>query len=303
MIFGEILLTVVGVLLSVIILGIYLYLKHYYSYWERLGVENVPGHLLFGNIIDTVMGRESIVIDTKRLYDKINGPYGGTFLLTQPTLFIKDPELIKNILVRDFSYFSDRVGYLDEKVDPMFGNLFLMQVDKWRKMRQKLSPTFTSGKLKQMISRFKCIGQKLQNHVERIANSENNIIEAKQLLSRYTIDAIVSLAFGIEIDCVNNPAENFYDIGRFLSDPPFLVVIKQVLILLAPQILKFKFGSRKVENFLRLVTEESLYLRENKQIVRKDFMQLLIQLRNTGQLNTDGDWYTEITDGEYYSNY
>jgi cytochrome P450 family 9 len=34
----------------------------------------------------------------------------GTYLVTEPCLVIKDPDLIKQVLVKDFNHFVDRMG-------------------------------------------------------------------------------------------------------------------------------------------------------------------------------------------------
>lgn len=45
-----------------------------------------------------------------------------------------------------------------------------------------------------------------------------------------------------------------------------------------------------ISNFMRNIVRESFEYREKNNYVRKDFMQLLLQLRNSGEVGTDGDW-------------
>lgn len=51
---------------------------------------------------------------------------------------------------------------------------------------------------------------------------------------------------------------------------------------------------RDVEQFFISLTEKTLELREKNNIVRKDFFQLLVQLRNTGTVQLDDEWQTVI---------
>jgi hypothetical protein len=62
-------------------------------------------------------------------YRKLDGhKYGGAFKLSTPALIVRDPELIKDILVREFTSFHDNVMQLDIDTDPMFGrNPFVLR--------------------------------------------------------------------------------------------------------------------------------------------------------------------------------
>jgi hypothetical protein len=59
---------------------------------------------------------------------KLDGyKYGGAFKFRQPLLLIRDPEIVKSVLVKDFNSFHDNDVELDPDVDPLFGrNPFLL---------------------------------------------------------------------------------------------------------------------------------------------------------------------------------
>lgn len=40
-------------------------------------------------------------------------------MFNKPRLVLLDPELIKNIMTKDFNHFTDRPGYINEKDDPL----------------------------------------------------------------------------------------------------------------------------------------------------------------------------------------
>lgn len=303
---SENILIELGIIFVTTIISIYIYLKYNFSYWKRRGVEYVEPSLLFGNLTGPILGQENLCIAIKSIADQIKGPFGGGYMFMQPVMFFKDPALIKRVLIKDFDHFADRGFYVDEKNDPLTGSLLSLEGDRWRFMRNKLTPTFTSGKLKLMVENFAKHGQRLQGYLENCIKSNNNIIEARDIMSRYTIDTIVQIAFGIETDCINNPNEDFFKMGLRISEPPRMVFVKQILQFLAPQVLKvlkLKVTEQEVEDFIRSVTEQSLHLREEKNVVRRDFMQLIVQLRNSGNISPDKDWSTEISRGSAIFNY
>jgi cytochrome P450 family 9 len=50
--------------------------------------------------------------------------------------------------------------------------------------------------------------------------SEGNIlaVEMKDLFTRYTNDVIATSAFGIEVDSLSNPKNEFYEMGKDVSN-------------------------------------------------------------------------------------
>lgn len=60
------------------------------------------------------------------------------------------------------------------------------------------------------------------------------------------------------------------------------------------KLLKLRSVDDDVENFMMNVVKETLTYREKNNVSRKDLMQLMIQLRNTGKVQNDGDWDTKI---------
>jgi hypothetical protein len=81
---------------------------------------------------------------------------------------IRDLELAKNILVKDFQYFIDRVTSADEKIDPLFSRaLFVVKGQNWRHWRTNLTPVFTSGKMKMMFYLVDSCGKELVDCLDK----------------------------------------------------------------------------------------------------------------------------------------
>lgn len=108
----------------------------------------------------------------------------GMYIFYKPNLIITDLDLIRTVLTKEFTSFHDRGMFCNEKVDPLSGHLLFMSGKKWKNLRVKLSPTFTSGKLKQMFPILKECSQELIKYLERRAQMRDTI-EIKDVIARY----------------------------------------------------------------------------------------------------------------------
>ena len=108
---------------------------------------------------------------------------------------------------------------VNEKFDPISAHLFNVRGQTWRDMRVKLSPTFTSGKLKTMLPVIRDCGQVLQDYLLTNVKKGNDVFEFRDLMGRYTTNIISSVAFGIDNDCINEPDHIFRRMGAKFFEP------------------------------------------------------------------------------------
>lgn len=79
--------------------------------------------------------------------------------------------------------------YIDEVHDPLSGNLFGLYGDRWRNLRAKLTPVFTSGKLKAMFSTLLDCSVPLKRYLLKKAEN-GSVVEMREIAARYTTDII-----------------------------------------------------------------------------------------------------------------
>jgi cytochrome P450 family 6 len=269
---------------------LYVYFKNKFSYWKKKGVLHLKPSFPFGNCTDMVLMRKSMGETYVNHYKRFNGnKYGGVYLAHQPQLLIRDPDMIKDILVKDFDHFHDHGFAFDEKIDPLSGNLFMLKGLKWKETRKKLSPTFTSGKMKMMFQILLDCGVQLREHVKEFAE-QGDILELREVLAKFSTDVIASCAFGIECNCLKNPDAEFRQWGKRIFEPNFEAIVRGILYLLMSSVaigLRISSTPNDITNFFRTIVSETVNFREKNSVQRNDFLQLLIRLKNKESLEPD----------------
>ena len=107
---------------------LYLYFAKKFAYFKNHGIPYEPGYFPFGSSPTWKLfsGKLSFARLTDEIYemhpnDKIVGYYGA---LGSPTILIKDLELAKKILIKDFEHFVDRRPVaMDKDVNKYFANM------------------------------------------------------------------------------------------------------------------------------------------------------------------------------------
>ncbi|XP_023727329.1 probable cytochrome P450 6a14 [Cryptotermes secundus] len=280
----------VGILVACVLSVVYAYSKWSFSYWKKRNVPYVEPCFPFGNFGEVALVRKHFGYFMRDIYTRLEGHrYGGVYMLNSPLLLLRDPDLIKDVLVKDFSTFHDRGVYMNEEVEPLTGNLFSLPGKRWRNLRVKLSPTFTSGKMKMMFQRLVECGDELKLCLENIAG-RGEVIEVKDILGRFSTDVISSCAFGIECNCLKNENAEFRQWGRKIFQPSIRQIIMAILSNTAPIVLdKLKLSTfdPNVSKYFRKMVQETVEYREMNNVKRNDFMQLLIQLKQKGSLDSE----------------
>jgi cytochrome P450 family 6 len=268
-------------LLAVLIIG-YLYIQRKHQYWKQLKVPYVAPEFFYGNSrgIDKVYPSGFFFRDMY-LKHKSKGPIFGVYIYTEPFAILTDLDLIKAVMVKEFNTFPSRGGYHNEKDDPVSANLANVDGEKWKSLRSKLTPTFTSGKLKMMFSTICEVSDKFMEQIQ-VETKSTGQVEIKDILSRFTTDVIGKTAFGIECNSLENPQTDFYKYGlKAFGKTNF---VKRLLTSKYPNLarkLHITSSDKEISNFYRDVIEQTINYREKNKVQRNDFINLLMNSWNT----------------------
>ncbi|XP_055697211.1 cytochrome P450 6a9-like [Phlebotomus papatasi] len=276
-------------LVTLLVAG-YLYVKKKFQYWEARGLPYVKPKFPFGILGGVGSTKHSSEVFTAAYQElKGRGPFGGVFFFTKPVVMPTDLDLLKNIFIKDFQYFYDRGFYVNEKDDPLSGHLFALSGPRWRNLRNKLSPTFTSGKMKMMHNTIVAVAMEFRNYLEPFADKKE-VIEIKDIISRYTTDVIGNCSFGIDCNSLKDPDTEFRRIGKRVfefSSIEFIRIFFMVMFQDLSRLMKMKINKPEVAEFFMRLLKETTEYRERNAIKRNDFLSLLMQIKNTGKLEGD----------------
>lgn len=277
-------------LLAILISVVYLYSTRKFNYWKKKGIPYEKPVPFFGSFKEIAMFRISIGEYMAEVYKKTQGAYRGIFAFDQPYLVVKDPDVIKAILVKDFNYFHDRAIVSNEKDDPIgTHNLFVIKNPEWKSMRVNLTPVFSSGKVKMLFSLMNDIGKELSKYVDNVIVNQKSS-EAKEICIKYTTDVITSCAFGIQSNCLSDENARFRQVGKKLLTFTYSRAIQMSSYFFAPGLVKtfgFKFFEPECANFLKTVFNESLKHREETKIKRNDLIDTLVDLKKSKSFITN----------------
>ncbi|KAE8737515.1 Cytochrome P450 CYP6 [Frankliniella occidentalis] len=279
----------------------YLHYQYRYSHWKKRGVPHPKPLPLVGNFAFMITRSKSFstaFMDFATPY-KENG-YCGVYQFGQPLLLVWDPEMVKQVVTKDFSSFHDR-GLPSHEHDPLSQHLFNLSGTKWRNLRNRLSPSFTSGKLKLMFPLMRDIGDELNRQVTLDAKkTDSHEVEISALLSRYATDVIGSVAFGIQCNCLRDQQNEFLEMSKKLFRQSPAQLARLLLELIHPKLgglLPIKWVFSRVHHFFVNLIKDTVEYREKNNVERNDFVQLMMQLRTEDLAHVDPENHIELTYG------
>ncbi|XP_033212129.1 cytochrome P450 6k1-like isoform X2 [Belonocnema kinseyi] len=270
----------------------YVYMTRNFNYWKKRGVVEVQPTAFIGNFGDCLFLRKSPGQFLKDIYDMgKNTPYVGLFVFDKPFLLLRDPQVIKRVLVKDFNYFNDRYVRVSEEDKLGNSNLFIIKNPDWKTLRAKLSPIFTSLRLKKMFELMVEVGKDLDTYLQTEGlEGVGRSLEMKEICAKFTTDLIGSTAYGLKVNSLNNPDAEFRKCGRKIFTYNIRRAVELTSIFFKPEIVKplgFKFFEKESTEFLRNVFWNTINQRMESGIKRNDLIDLLIELKKNQENNPE----------------
>ncbi|KAG7316189.1 hypothetical protein KOW79_021055 [Hemibagrus wyckioides] len=263
-------------LIVILISLILLYGYWPYGFFKRLGVPGPKPIPFFGTMLEYRKGIHNFDLESFQKYGKIWGIYDGR----QPTLCVMDTEIIKTVLIKEcYSLFTNRRNF--RLNGPLYDSVSIVEDEDWKRIRSVLSPSFTSGRLKEMFGIMKSHSRSLTENLQKVSERGESA-DIKEFFGAYSMDVVTSTAFSVDIDSLNNPKDPFVtNIKKMLKfdllNPLFLAVVLFPFIAPVLEKMDFAFFPTAVTDFfyasLRKIKSERV-VKDNKK--RVDFMQLMI---------------------------
>ena len=159
----------------------------------------------------------------------------------------------------------------------MFSNfLTVVDLDKWKRFRAIVAPTFATGKLRRMKPCMESICQTLIKNIDNeLANSHDNILSIKRFTGAYTMDTVLQVAFGCKIDSIIEPNNQLIIMARrlFNTDLSLKNILSMTVLFFFPAFFSKLFKIRLNSDEIDFVSKFASDLIERKRIefAQKDF--------------------------------
>uniref|UniRef100_A0A1L8E4F7 Putative cytochrome n=1 Tax=Nyssomyia neivai TaxID=330878 RepID=A0A1L8E4F7_9DIPT len=270
--------------LAVIIYYVYLYGTKNKNHFIERGMASPKSTFLFGNSLKLMTKQISSTDFIKDLSkDYPNEKLVGILDFRDPVVVVLDPEILKHLAVKEFDSFSDHKVIIKEESDPLFSNsLFALQGQKWRDMRATLSPAFTGSKMRLMCDLIVEICEQMVDFLkDEVKEKGPQVYEAKEIFSKLASDVIGTCAFGIKVDSLKEPENQFYQTAKKLFNfANVMILVKMILYRIVPRLmylLKIPLFDEKCRSFMKNLVLDTMKVREEKKIIRPDMIHLLME--------------------------
>ncbi|XP_042264058.1 cytochrome P450 3A27-like [Thunnus maccoyii] len=247
-----------------------------YGFFKKIGIHGPKPLPFIGTFLEYKRGVHIFDTECYKKYGKLWGLYDGR----QPLLAVMDTAMIKTIFVKEcYSVFTNRRnfglnGLLRDAVSEV-------EDEEWRRIRSILSPSFTSGRLKEMYSIMLQHSNNLIKSLQKKVEADE-VIEVKEVFGPYSMDVVTSTAFSVDVDSINHPSDpfvlNIKRMVKFNFMNPLLVLVV-LFPFLGPIFDKMDFSFFPADvgyffyNFLKTIKSDR---NKNEHKNRVDFMQLMV---------------------------
>ncbi|EDV56251.1 probable cytochrome P450 9h1 [Drosophila erecta] len=283
-----------------------------YGVLSARGVAHEKPWPLIGNIpMKGMIGGLPVLKKMIEMHAKHSGcPVYGIYALRDAVFFVRDPELIKLIGIKEFDHFVNHNSMHHNMQESILSkSLISLRDGRWKEMRSILTPAFTGSKMRIMYDLIQSCSEEGVIHMrEQLELSQDASIELemKDYFTRFANDVIATVAFGISINSFRRKDNEFFRIGQAMSRIGAWSVVKAMLYALFPRLMKVLriqvLDAKNIDYFSSLVTAAMRYRHEHK-VVRPDMIHLLMEakqqrLADPKDKSKDAQYYARLTDDD-----
>lgn len=190
---------------------------------------------------------------------------------------------MRRVLIEDFEHFHDRGVHYDEENDPIGANYFGMRGQKWKYLRQKVTPPFAPEKLINMFPAIEKHVLLCRDHLRaKVANGKETILQLKEEMVSLLMNLTASTIFGFELNTFENPNHEFRKIGESFFADNARNAFNNAGFFLCPtllQFLKVSFLTKATLSYVINTVRNVMEMRKaDPSAVRKDFIQVMLDL-------------------------
>ncbi|KAB5574772.1 hypothetical protein PHYPO_G00212890 [Pangasianodon hypophthalmus] len=261
---------------------LYWYSTSPYSVLQRCGIRHPKPAPFFGNMM---LFRHDFFKAQKDLV-KQYGRVCGYYLARQPVVVIADPDMLRQVMVKEFHNFPNRMLFR-MATKPMKDSLVMLRDEQWKRVRSILTPTFSAAKMKEMVPLIHVATETLLNNLKAYAESGESV-DIYRCFGCFTMDVIASVAFGMQVDSQNNPSDPFVHYASkffaFSFFRPIMFIFMTFPFLIGPfgGLMRDK-DSSAMSRFFTTCIQKLIKQRDElpPSQRRRDFLQLMLDVRSS----------------------
>lgn len=139
----------------------------------------------------------------------------------------------------------------------------------------------------------------------RVLKQESKLgpLDIKDVMARYTTDVIGSAGFGIDCNSLKDPNCEFRQYGKRVTGSNWRRRFSSLVPHSILRLFNFSLSDQYRRTFIMNLVTNIIDYRENNNIYRKDFMHLLLQLKNRGVISDDEKIMDDNNKKEYFTVY
>ncbi|XP_077510058.1 cytochrome P450 3A41-like isoform X2 [Amblyomma americanum] len=272
-------------LLVLLLSFVFWWVRKTFTFWNDKGIVHHTfwQYMRFAFDIYTKPLSEVVARNYNR-YGRVYGSYQGIV----PTLVVGDTNILREVLVSKFKYFSDRTASQRIGSDVWRKSILNLSGDEWKKARGIFTPTLTATQLKTIAQKIITIAEKMTSRVQKAA-SRNEPVNVSELFDHTSLDSTAALNYSVDLDSKND------------IDHPLMKCLeaifgnmagwKLLMLFLMPSVYKIlqpDYPPKSSTDIFKAFVSHLIEERKSKNKKEDDFLQVFI--------DADYDW--DISDGD-----